>query len=147
MMGNRSIGKADNTPPMKVGENMSSETKLSTLLEAMAAEAREREAREQASEYSGEREVGMRERDAPAVRHMRTIDAAWKHVKEMDPDTSLTKSALRRLVISGTIPHTRIGSKYLVCLETLDEFLKGQTAEKPPETESVGGIRRLEARI
>ena len=125
---------------------MGGETKLSLLLEAMAAEAREREAREQAAESSGEREVGMRERDAPSVRHMRTIDAAWKHVKETDPDTSLTKSALRRLVISGTIPHTRIGTKYLVCLETLDAYLTGQLEAKPTEAESVGGIRRLEAR-
>ena len=122
------------------------ETKLSLLLEAMAAEAREREAREQAAESSGEREVGTSERDALGVRRMRTIDAAWKHVKELDPDTSLTKSALRRLVVSGTIPHTRIGTKYLVCLETLEAYLTGQLAEKPAEPDTVGGIRRLEAR-
>lgn len=122
------------------------EAKLSLLLEAMAAEAREREAREQAAESSGEREVGTRERDAPGVRRMRTIDAAWKYVKELDPDTSLTKSALRRLIVSGTIPHTRIGTKYLVCLETLEAYLTGQLEAKPTEPDTVGGIRRLEVR-
>lgn len=122
------------------------ETKLSLLLEAMAAEAREREAREQAAASSREREVGTRESDAPGFRRMRTIDAAWKYVKEVDPDTSLTKSALRRLIVSGTIPHTRIGTKYLVCLETLEAYLTGQLAEKPAEPDTVGGIRRLEAR-
>ena len=119
------------------------EMSLSMFFEAMAAAARAREAQAAAALP----EAQAQQWDVNTVRHMRTIDAAIQHVKEIDPETSLTKSALRRLVVSGTIPHTRIGNKYLVCLETLDDFLKGQTAEKPPDSTKTGGIRRLEARI
>lgn len=119
--------------------------KLSLLLEAMAAQAREQEAREQA-EAAESRTAEDGERGGESPRHMRTIDAAWKHVKEKDPDTCLTRTALRRLVVSGTVPSTRIGKKYLVCLETLDDYLKGQLADKPPQ-EGQGVIRRLEAKV
>ena len=70
---------------------------------------------------------------------MRTIDQAIEWLKETDPDTALTKNALRTLVISGKLPHVNIGQKYLISLENLTEYLYGST----PEPDQQGGIRRI----
>lgn len=124
----------------------SHDVSLSLILEAMAAQARDQEAREQAVAAEIQNtEPGQRSNGA--TRHMRTIDAAWKHVKEKDPETCLTRTALRRLVVSGKVPSTRIGKKYLVCLETLDDYLEGRLEDKHPEQGGRGTIRRLEAKL
>lgn len=75
------------------------------------------------------------------MRTMRTIDAAAAEIRAADPHTALTKTALRRLVVSGAVPSVRIGQKYLVDLEILDNYLGGQ----PQQQEIVrNGIRRIE---
>ena len=56
------------------------------------------------------------------MRRMRTIDEAAAFVRQADPGTALTKTALRRLVASGQIPSVRVGAKYLVDLNAIDEF-------------------------
>ena len=72
---------------------------------------------------------------------MRTIDQAAILMRERDPDTALTKTALRRLVVTGQLPHVRIGQKYLVSLEVLEEFLQGDVTGMP--VESMGKIRQI----
>lgn len=74
------------------------------------------------------------------MRKMRTIDEAAAFVRQADPGTALTKTALRRLVTSGQIPSVRVGAKYLVDLNAVDEFCSGQTVQSSTET---GSIRRL----
>lgn len=54
---------------------------------------------------------------------MRTIEQAADYVREHDPGTALTKTAIRRKVLSGEIPSTRAGKKYLLDLDRLEEFL------------------------
>jgi len=56
---------------------------------------------------------------------MRTIDQAAAHYKAADPSTALSRTALRRLVTTGAIPSVRIGTKYLVALEAVNDFLVG----------------------
>lgn len=56
---------------------------------------------------------------------MRTIDQAAEWLRETDPETALTKTALRRLVTTGQLPTVRIGQKYLIDLDVLGDFLKG----------------------
>lgn len=56
---------------------------------------------------------------------MRTIDEAYSYIKQEDPDTALTKNALRRLVTDGTIPSVRVGLKYLIALENVEAYLTG----------------------
>ena len=74
---------------------------------------------------------------------MRTIDQAFAWLQESDPETALTKTALRRMVITGELPGVvRIGSKYLLNLDVLTEYLRGSTLE-PVTVEP--GIRRIEA--
>jgi hypothetical protein len=61
---------------------------------------------------------------------IRTINEAAAWVKETDPNTALTPTAIRRLVISGEIPSRRAGAKYLLDLDTLEHFMSG-TVQKP----------------
>ena len=69
---------------------------------------------------------------------MRTIDQAAAWLRENDPECALTKTALRRLAVSGELPSVRVGQKYLINLETLVDFLRGMKEPVPASK-----IRRL----
>ena len=56
---------------------------------------------------------------------MRTIEQAFAWLREQDPETALTKTALRRMVTTGELPSVRVGQKYLLCLDTLEAHLSG----------------------
>ena len=71
---------------------------------------------------------------------MRTIDQAAEWLRESDPDTALTKTALRRLVTTGKPPSVRVGQKYLISLETLEDYLQGAV----PLPVAVQGIREVQ---
>lgn len=58
---------------------------------------------------------------------MRTIDQAAAWLQENDPGTAFTKTALRRLVVTGQLPSVRVGQKYLVNLDLLESYLMGST--------------------
>lgn len=73
---------------------------------------------------------------------MRTIKQLADHYKALDPETALTKSAIRRLIISGAVPHTMAGSKYLVAVEAFEDYLQhGDTQNSQPVP--VNGIRKV----
>ena len=74
---------------------------------------------------------------------MRTIDQAFDYVLEQDSETSLSKTALRRLVTTGKLPSVKVGKKYLVSLETLEEYMSGNIAITPAPKES-NCIRRID---
>jgi len=66
-----------------------------------------------------------------------TIEAAASLYK----DTSLTPSAIRRLVRSGEIPSRKVGAKYLITAASIETWLNST-----PEQENVvtnGQIRRV----
>ena len=56
---------------------------------------------------------------------VRTIPQLYEEVKRIDPDSALTQTALRRLVVSGKIPSAKAGKKYLVTVEALEEYMNG----------------------
>lgn len=62
---------------------------------------------------------------------IRTIDGAYDYILSNDKETAITKTALRRLVVSGQIPSHKQGVKYLVNLDSIDDYLNGLFA--PPE--------------
>lgn len=62
---------------------------------------------------------------------MRTITQAAQYVRENDPATAFTETALRRLIVTGAVPSVRVGVKYLIDLEALDAYLSGGRATKP----------------
>jgi excisionase family DNA binding protein len=55
-----------------------------------------------------------------------TIEAAGKHYE----GTALTPSAIRRLVRSGEIPARKVGKKYLITIEAIENWLKMPTQEE-----------------
>ena len=58
------------------------------------------------------------------MKHIRTIDQMHKDLLLNDPDCALTKTALRRLVVTGVIPSTRVGQKYLVSREAVEKYME-----------------------
>ena len=72
---------------------------------------------------------------------MRTIDQAHAELLSADPDCALAKTALRRMVVSGQLPSVRVGTKYLLDVDRLADFLF------PAKESPAGGIRKQEARV
>ena len=58
--------------------------------------------------------------------HTRTISHAAAWYREQDPETSLTETAIRTLLRTGKVPCARIGKKYLVSIEALEEYLSSK---------------------
>lgn len=59
---------------------------------------------------------------------MRTITETIKLIREQDPDTCLTETALRRMVITGELPSVvKVGSKYLINVDSLINYLNEGT--------------------
>lgn len=73
---------------------------------------------------------------------MRTISqvAAW--MREADPASALTESALRRMVVAGKLPTVRVGKKYLLDLDQLEQNLFADEMEAP----TGGKIRAVEVK-
>jgi excisionase family DNA binding protein len=61
------------------------------------------------------------------VTMIRTIQGAIDAIKKEDPDTPINYYMIRRWILAGDLPAVKTGSKYLVNLEVLESFLKGQT--------------------
>ena len=58
-----------------------------------------------------------------------TIELAYAYLKELDPNTALTKYYLRVLCQTKQITVLNIGSKFLIQLESLCDFLKIKLCE------------------
>lgn len=58
---------------------------------------------------------------------MRTIDQAIEQLRKDDPQSSLTRHALRQMVLTGHVPHVKAGSKYLLNYDGLLAVLAGET--------------------
>jgi hypothetical protein len=69
------------------------------------------------------------------MKRMRTLDACIIQLKQDDPDTCLTRHALRQMVLSGNVPYVKCGKKYLVNYDGLLDVLSGEP--KSFETPSV----------
>lgn len=54
---------------------------------------------------------------------IRMMKEAYEELKKADPGTAITQSYIRRLVISGVIPSIRVGNRYLINMEDLEEYL------------------------
>ncbi len=73
---------------------------------------------------------------------MRTIAEAATELKKADPATAITPYYIRRLVLTGAIPHLRVGTKRLINLDHLLAYLSAPAdpAAVPAER---GAIRRI----
>lgn len=76
--------------------------------------------------------------------HTRTIREAAAWFKDQDPQTCLTETAIRTLVRSGRIPCVRVGKKYLVNIEALEDYLSGQAEAPAPSVAQRKKVWRVE---
>lgn len=54
---------------------------------------------------------------------MRTLTEAMNYIRTQDPETCITLYALRRMVKTGKIPSFKSGAKYLINIDTLENYL------------------------
>jgi len=50
------------------------------------------------------------------------METAYQAIKEMDPDTAITRWAIRQAVSGGYVPSRRVGNKYLFNLDALLDY-------------------------
>lgn len=58
------------------------------------------------------------------MKRIRTIEQMHRDLISDDPHCGLTKTALRRLVVTGVIPSTKVGQKYLISREAVEKFME-----------------------
>ena len=58
------------------------------------------------------------------MRRMILISEAYAEIKEADPNTAITMTAFRRLVLDGRIPSIMIGNKRVVSMESVESFFQ-----------------------
>lgn len=63
----------------------------------------------------------------PLFNQVRTIKQAADYLRSCDPDTPITEYTIRHWILTGDLPMIRAGNKYLVNLETLTNYLRGNT--------------------
>ena len=76
-----------------------------------------------------------------SIPRMRTIPEAVKLLQELDSSTAITMRAVRRMVNTGQLPVTMVGSKRLINFDKLLDILENPTTE---HTTQNGVIRRIE---
>ena len=54
---------------------------------------------------------------------LRTIDETAAMLRAQDPKSALTKTALRRMVVTGQLPSVTVGAKYLIDVDRLEHDL------------------------
>ena len=79
-----------------------------------------------------------------AIPRMRTAAKIVAEIKALDPDTEVKEHWVRQLTKAGVIPVVWAGRKALVNLNDVLALLHMGMDHKPPEPETVGGIRRVE---
>lgn len=55
---------------------------------------------------------------------IRTIKNAYQEIREQDPNTCITEWFLRQLITGGAIPSIRAGTKWLVDLDVIEEYMQ-----------------------
>lgn len=61
-----------------------------------------------------------------SIKRIRTIPTAVKEIKASDPNTSITEYFVRQLVVDGVIPSVKAGTKFLIDLDVLQDYLGGE---------------------
>ena len=78
---------------------------------------------------------------------MRTITEAIKAIREADPHTAFTETALRNMIRRGEIPSVKAGCKNLVNLDVLFEYLANPTSQAAKTVSAGPGIRPVKEKI
>ena len=80
------------------------------------------------------------------IPRMRTMPECMQMLRELDPGTALTLTALRRKVKSGELPSVKIGNKRLVNFDLLVELLNTNLEQPAPLLPLKKKIHKVEER-
>ena len=72
---------------------------------------------------------------------IRTIKQAYQELLNADPHTALNPHAIRKLILNGAIPAFMSGSKYLIAMENLENYISSPPLKK--QDNSYGMIRQI----
>lgn len=75
------------------------------------------------------------------IPRMRTLPECVAMLRELDPETDVTLTAMRRKAKRGELPVTMVGSKRLVNFDLLLELL--ENPERARVEEKAGTVRRV----
>jgi len=78
---------------------------------------------------------------------MRTISEAIKAIRESDPQTAFTETALRRMIKKGEIPSVKSGCKNLVNLDVLFDYLNNPAIQAAKIIPANTGIYKINEKI
>jgi ribosomal protein S12 len=56
-------------------------------------------------------------------KRIRTVNTAFEEIKAKDPNSAITKTAIRRLLSNGIIPSINIGNKVIFNMDDLENIL------------------------
>lgn len=76
-------------------------------------------------------EVGRKEELIVCLPRMRTASGAMKEIRQMDPNTNITESAIRRAIKRGEVKSVTNGVKHLVNLDDLLAYFAGESEIEP----------------
>lgn len=86
----------------------------------------------------------MEQRTLP---RMRTLDEAYAEIKQLDPNTGLTKYHLRQLMLTGKVRCIMVGTtRRLVDLDSVIQYLSNPV-DAYEEQPSSGKIRSIPERV
>jgi len=75
------------------------------------------------------------------------IKEAYEEIKKADPGTAITMNYVRKLVVSGAVWSIRVGRRYLINMDDLEDYLANpqrQELDRIRQFQQVGGkIRRI----
>ncbi len=57
------------------------------------------------------------------MKRIRTVNDAYNEIKANDPDTAISKHFFRSLIDSGKIPCVKAGTKSLVDMDTVENYI------------------------
>ncbi len=61
---------------------------------------------------------------------VRTIKGALEELKAIDPNTSVTLYAIRKMVKQNRIPYIKTGNKILINMDNLIHYIEGKELKK-----------------
>lgn len=61
---------------------------------------------------------------------VRTIKGALEELKAIDPNTSITLYAIRKMVKQNKIPYIKTGNKILINVDNLIHYIEGKEFKK-----------------
>ncbi|MBE6154580.1 MAG: hypothetical protein E7163_03310 [Firmicutes bacterium] len=67
---------------------------------------------------------------------IRTLSSAINELKNIDPNCSLTLTALRRKIRNNELPYAKVGNKYLVDLDIIVKILFNDNKELEQKNET-----------